>query len=238
MTNKVLAITSAFIFVAYSSLSFGEIENGKTPGSIVLRDSVRKVVYEGITGERHGFYRKLISINNSPALWVANRYKYYYTLLVNQGGIKIDCAYVNARNTYNGARVSAGKCGLNIPLREDYDEIAQKYSDEWEDSIFSFDTQAVLGSDAGKDYLLGRIGEVEIFDRYPTAISLENSSPQKIVKGPFGCFNFAEAVGFLVYLDKDKPTLQYLDVLRSEEPMRFQRMQQKDLTEIAVEKCK
>lgn len=61
--------------------------------------------------------------------------------------------------------------------------------------------------------------------------------PQKYIKSSSGCFNFGDAVGFLVFLDKDKPRLQYLDVLQSEDPMRLQRMNEQDLKRLAVGKC-
>ncbi|MNL18886.1 hypothetical protein D3C87_1400550 [compost metagenome] len=203
----------------------------------MLRDSNSEAIYKNIIGDKDGFNRKLVSVNDSPALRVSARYKFYYTLTPRENEILIDCAYFDARNIYNGARASAAICGLNTQLTENYDEIAQDYSNTWRESIFSFDTKEVFESGIGKDFFLGKIGEIEVFDRYPSANSLENSAPQKIIKSRAGCFNFADAVGFLVFINKDNPILHYLDVLRSEDPMRLQRMQEQDLKKIAVEKC-
>ena len=238
MTKQLLLLASILLFLVCSKAVSREIVSGQIPGSIMLRNSSSEVTYNNIIGDKEGFDRQLISINDSPALRVSARYKFYYTLAPRENEILIDCAYFDVRNIYNGARASAGICGLNIQLTENYDEIAQDYSNTWRESIFSFDTKEVFESGkTRKDFFLGKIGEIEVFDRYPSASSLENSAPQKIIKSRFGCFNFAEAVGFLVFVNKDNPTLHYLDMLRSEDPMRLQRMQEQDLKKIAVEKC-
>lgn len=235
--TKYPLLVSLLLFLTYSKAASREIVSGQIPGSIMLRDSNNEVIYKNITGDKEGFDRKLISINDSPALRASARYKFYYTLTPMENEILIDCAYFDTRNIYNGARASAGICGLNIQLTENYDEIAQDHSNTWRASIFSFDTSEVFESGIGKDFFLGKIGEIEVFDRYPSANSLENSAPQKIIKSRSGCFNFADAVGFLVFINKDKPILHYLDVLRSEDPLRLQRMQEQDLKKIAVKKC-
>ena len=224
-------------FGSCSVAAAGEIKSGKKPGSIVLYDNSHQTVYEGIVGSKYGLDRSLVSINGSPGLAAISRYRYYYTLLVGRGEALIDCAYFDVRNVYNGARASAGMCGLNVQLSESYDEIAQDYSNEWRSLFFSFDTSPVFEKGLATNFLLGRIGSVEIYDRYPSVEALENASPQKYIKSDTGCFNFEDAVGFLVFLNKEKPHLQYLDVLRSVEPMRFQRMRERDLKDLAVNTC-
>lgn len=194
-------------------------------------------IYEGIIGEKEGFQRSLIDINGMPALQVNSRFDFYYTLNVVDGEITIDCAYFDGRNIYNGARASAAMCGLNARLERDYDEIAQLYSNVWRESIFSFDTRPLIEKDEATNFLIGRVGSVEVYDRYSSLISLENSSPRKIIKANEGCFDFEDAVVFLVFINKDAPRLEYLDVIRSEEPKIFQRLQEKDLKKMAVEKC-
>lgn len=224
-------------FYAWCDVVLGVVLPGSSPGSIVLHNNGREKIYENVIGNKDGFGRSLISVNGASALHVSSRYDYYYTLVVEEGGVLVDCAYFDGRNSYNGARATGGVCGLSKPLNSDYDEIAQVYSNEWRSSIFSFDTREVIESGEGRDFLLGRIGEVEIFDRYVSADALENALPQKIIRSRSGCFNFREAVGFPVLLDKNESGFLYLDVLRSEEPMLLQRMGEQDLKDIAVEKC-
>ncbi|VVO40432.1 S41 family peptidase [Pseudomonas fluorescens] len=237
MAKQASILTLLFLFLVCSKASAGEIVSGKTPGSIMLRDNGREVVYENITGGKEGFDRRLMDINGSPGLQVIARYNFYYTLVIVEDGLLIDCAYFDVRNIYNGARASAGMCGLNMQLSEVYDEVAQDYSNKWRASIFSFDTSPVFEKGLATNFLLGKIGDIEVYDRYPLAEALENAAPQKYIKSSFGCFNFGDAVGFLVFLDKDKPRLQYLDVLQSEDPMKLQRMNEQDLKKLAVGKC-
>jgi hypothetical protein len=237
MVKKIYTPVFLFLFLACSKVNAGEIVGENKTGSLILHSNGRQVVYENIIGGKEGFERRLIEINGFPALQVMARYNFYYTLVIREGGVLIDCAYFDARNTYNGARASAGMCGLNVQLSEVYDEIAQEYSNEWRASIFSFDTSPVFEKGRATNFLLGKIGGVEIYDRYLSAEALENASPQKYIKSASGCFNFGDAVGFLVFLNDDKRQLKYLDVLQSVEPMKLQRMQERDLKNLAVDKC-
>ncbi|WP_339436421.1 hypothetical protein [Pseudomonas sp. EL_65y_Pfl1_R32] len=237
MIKKRHSLKVGLLFLVCFNAVAAEIEAGDKPGSVVLHVGADEVLYENITGNQYGIDRSLVDINDSPALLVLSRGSLYFTLAVKGREVLVDCAYYDKRNNYNGARMTAGICGLNVPLSETYDDLAQNYSAAWRGSIFSFDTRGVFESKAGGDFLLGRIGEVEVFDRYSSASSLKNALPQKVIKSRSGCFNFGESVGFLVFINKDKPSLQYLDILRSEEPMRLQRMQGEDLKKIAVEKC-
>ncbi|ANF85957.1 hypothetical protein A7J50_2558 [Pseudomonas antarctica] len=232
-----LVLGSFLLLLACSNATAEEIAVGRSSGSIVLLDNGGEKIYQNIIGSKDGFSRRLISVDGRPALQVSGRFDFYYTLLANRGEMLIDCAYSDVRNNYNGARATAGMCGLNMELKEDYDEIAQGYSNEWNSSVFSFDTRSVLEGGVGNDFLLGKIGEIEVFDRYSSIRSVENSSPQKLIKSRVGCYNFGEGVGFLVFMHGDKLVPRYVDILRSESPMVFQRLQEQDLKRIAVEKC-
>lgn len=238
-----IRVVLSCLLICFSLAVFGahgaEITEGKSVGSIMLHsngDDGEKI-YEEIIGEKDGFQRNLITINGVPALQVNSRFEFYYTLIVVGGEVTIDCAYFDGRNIYNGARASAAMCGLNARLERNYDEIAQIYSNDWRKSIFSFDTSSIVEKAEAEDFLLGRIGSVEIYDRYSSLDSLEGASPRKFIKTSEGCFDFGSAVGFLVFLNKDTPHLRYLDVLRSEDPKVFQRLQEADLKTLAVDKC-
>lgn len=195
------------------------------------------MVYENITGVQYGVDRSFVDINGNPALLVLSKDSLYFTLAVKGREVLIDCVYFDKRNSLNGARMTAGMCEVDVTLVDTYDDIARRYSNIWSESIYSFDTKALLDGGVDETFLLGRIGEVEVFDRYPSTGSLESSSPQKLIRSRAGCFNLGNAVGFLIFVNKDKPSLKYLDVLRSEEPIEFQRMQEQDLKRIAIEKC-
>ena len=213
-----------------------EIVAGKKEGSLALHVGDDEVLYEDITGDRYGVDRSFTYINGSPGLLVLSRDSFYFTLMIEGREIVVDCAYSDKRNSYNGARMTAGVCGLNIPLRKNYEEIAQDYSSQWRASIFSFDTSDIFKRAVDKDFLLGHIGEIEVFDRYSSA-SLTNSSPQKIIKSHNGCFDFGESVVFLVSSNINSSELKYLDVLRSEEPIKIQRLKKEDLIKLAIGQC-
>lgn len=228
---------SLFLCLACFEATAAEIVVGKTPGSIMLRDKGSEISYGGVVGEKDGFYRRLITINGGAALHVSSRFEFYYTLIVDGGNLLIDCAYFDVRNNYNGARAAAGMCGLNKGLEETYDEIAQDYSNELRESIFSFDTSPVVEKAQATNFFLGKIGEVEIYDRYPSLDSLIGASPHKYIKASSGCFDFGNVNGFLVFYNSKQPNLKYLDLLRFKDPMKFQRLQEDDLKKLAVNKC-
>jgi hypothetical protein len=237
MSKKTFFIMVLFLISPFSKSAAVEIVNGTKAGSVMLRDGSGEVVYENITGNEYNVARSLVDINGIPALLVLSRDSFYFTLLSRGKEILIDCAYADSRNNYNGARMSAGTCGLNIPLSEDYVEVAQNNSNRWSSSIFSFDTSPVFKQKLATNFLLGTIGDVEIYDRYASEEALENALPQKYIKGPSGCFGFKEADVFLVFLNGGSPQLKYLDILRSEEPIGFARKTEDDLKKLATDKC-
>lgn len=178
------------LFFTCFNVITAEIVSRDKPGSIVLRAEGEEVVYDNITGTQHGVDRSLVDINGKPALLVLSRDSLYFTLAVKGREVLVDCAYFDKRNSLNGARMTAGMCGGDVPLVDTYDDIAQRYSNIWSESIYSFDTRTLLNSGASEKFLLGRIGNIEIFDMYPSASSVENSSPQKFIRSRSGCFNF------------------------------------------------
>lgn len=236
MTKIISGLKFVALLMVYSSLVLGEVTEGKA-GSIVLRDKGREIVYENVVGMREGFYQILTSVNGSPALWASLRDNYFITLIVGPKGLLIDCAYADVRNIYNGAKVYAGMCGLHTGLNEKYVEIAQGFSNKWTETIFSFDTRSVIDNGVAENFFLGKIGSVEVYDRYPSWPALERLAPQKYIRSDAGCFNFGGAVGYLVFINPEKPQLKYLDILRSEDPMRLERMGEQSLKKLAVEEC-
>jgi hypothetical protein len=223
--------------LSWSKAAAWNLEGEKDSGGVILRGEEYSENYFDIIGDKEGFDRRLIKLNGFPALQISGRDEFYYTLAVRARELLIDCAYANARNIYNGARVSAGVCGLNTLLTNTYEEIGLVYSNQWQQSIFSFDTRHMFETGRGEDFLIGKIGGVEVFDRYFSISSLENSYPQKVIQSASGCFDFGSAVVFLVFERSDVNTPKYLDVFQSVEPMQFQRMQEADLVELAVDEC-
>ena len=234
--NKTILILLCLI-LTWSKAAAWNLEGEKDSGDIILRGEGYSEKYIDVIGEKEGFDRRLIKLNGSPALQVSGRDEFYYTLAVRGKEVLIDCAYANARNIYNGARGYAGVCGLNTLLKMNYDEIGSSYSNQWQQSIFSFDTRPVFETGRAESFLIGKIGGIEVFDRYFSISSLENSSPQKVIKSASGCFDFKSAVVFLVFERSTVNTLKYLDVFQSVEPMQFKRMQEADLINLAVDEC-
>lgn len=225
------------MFACVAGLSASEIVIGSEEGSIILRDGGRKFEYVNIVGSQSGADRSLTKLNGLPALKVISRGNYYFTLLVKGGGVVIDCAYSDVRSIYNGARVGLGICGIDSPLSESFDESAHIYSSGLLDSIYSFSTESIYKTGKGGDFLLGEIGGVEVYDRYSSVESLEGASPQKVIKSSLGCFNFGNSLVFLVFLKGDLKNIKYLDVLRTEEPLRLERLYGEDLRRKAINKC-
>jgi hypothetical protein len=223
--------------MACSAANALDVFAGDKNGSIVLDKAGRQKVYENIIGDDYDVRRSLSTINGSPAIVVLDRDFQYLTLAVEHDQIVIDCTYSDTRNNYNGARVTAGVCGLHWPLDETYRDVARQYSNHIQESIFSFDTQALVYGSMPSSFLLGNIDDIEVYDRYLSVMALANASPKKYIKGPYGCFDFDTAVGFLVFLDKDSPELKFLDVLESQEPMILKRMSYRDLIKLAVDEC-
>jgi hypothetical protein len=159
-------------------------------------------VYENIVGNDFDVLRSLSTINGSPALIVLSRDVQHLTLAEERDQIVIDCAYSDTRNNNNGAKVTAGICGLHWPLDETYGDVARQYSNHIQQSIFSFDTQPLGDGLIPDSFLLGNIDDIEIYDRYSSETTLANASPKKYIKGPDGCFGFDAEVGFLVFLTR------------------------------------
>ncbi|MEQ7921638.1 hypothetical protein ABQX22_20765 [Xanthomonas sp. WHRI 1810A] len=224
-------------FVASAATDANEIVDGSKEGSIVLRAAGHERVYENITTTEQYVNRSLSIINGSPAVLVLGRDTQYFTLAVERDQIVIDCAYSETRNNYNGARVTIATCGLNLQLDETYSDAARKKTENIQQMIYSFDTQLIANNSGPASFLLGKINDIEIYDRYPSVSALENAMPEKYIKGPFGCFNLGNTSGFLVFSSRGSPEIDYLDILQSEEPLRFQRMHFRDLKKLAVKPC-
>ncbi|QXN52586.1 MULTISPECIES: hypothetical protein [Pseudomonas] len=214
-----------------------ELNEDKVSGDITVVSGEHKKTYHGLTGSKEGVYRTLITINDLPALQVSGRDDFYYTLTVDGARLYIDCAYADARNSSNGARVSAGVCGLRIEPGAEYEDVAQDFSNKWQETIFSFDTQDISSDGYSRDYLLGEIGGVKIYDRYSSLSDLENAMPKKIIRGPSGCYDFQNKVGFMVFLNGPGKKPMYLDLIDFKGPIQVQRMQGEDLRRLAAEDC-
>lgn len=231
------------IFLSFCSPFFGsgpmavELNEDKASGDITVISNGHKRTYHNLTGSKDGSYRSLIKIDDSPALQVSSRDDFYYTLSVDNTELYIDCVYADARNASNGARVSAGVCGLNIEPDTEYEYIAQDLSNKWQETVFSFDTKNLSSDGYSRDYLLGEIGNIKIYDRYTSFSALENAIPRKIIKGPSGCFDFQNKVGFVIFLKGATGQPKYLDLFDFKTPMNTQRMQEDELGRLAVESC-
>ncbi|MHC5352536.1 hypothetical protein [Metapseudomonas furukawaii] len=226
-------ICFAFFYSPWVFVFSDEIKPGGESGSIVFLGKT----YRDITGSKDGFYRELMSINGEPALFSGNRDSLYFPLKLSNGMLLIDCVYVDSRNMHNGARVFIGVCGLGRPLNSEYSSIAYEYSDRWIERVFSFDTSTVFREGKPTSFLLGKIGDIGIYNRYSSVEALEGATPEIYIKSDRGCYSFGEIKAFLVFNKGDEKQPSYLDVLRSHDPMVLQRLQAEDLRNIAIDKC-
>lgn len=232
-----------FLVVICCSVSTGLsaaffLSSNTDDGSLTAHVDDREFTYPEIIGDRYGLWTTDGMINNAPALYVLSRDSYYYTLKADAHGAYIDCAYVDGRNPMNGAGVLAGMCDLDEKIVEDFQSIAQDYSNKWKDSVFGFNTRPMLDHNAGAEFLLGRIGKIEVYDQYPSVDALFGAKPEKYIKTGSGCYYFKQKLAFLVYnkAQPDKPV--YLDVIRSHDPFLLDRLTEAKLTKMAVNRCR
>ncbi|MEX6667016.1 hypothetical protein [Pseudomonas sp. W2-17] len=198
----------------------------------------REFRYPNIIGDRYGLSTGVTLINNAPALFAFGRDSYYYTLKADTLGAFIDCAYADGRNSRNGAGVLAGMCGLNAKIVEDSQSIAQGFANTWMYSVYGFDTWPMISNKTSGDFLLGKIGEVEVYDRYASMDDLLNAKPEKYVKTSLGCYYFKQKLAFLVFNKPRPDTPVYLDVIRSHDPFLLDRLTEVKLKKMAVRKCR
>jgi hypothetical protein len=204
--------------------------------ALLFENKDHKTRYENITGDRHGLSRGITEINGAPGLFSLGRGDYYFTLTQNNADLLINCAYSDDRNTQNGARVRAGICNLDAPLNEAFGEIGQQYANQWESSVYSFDTSKLIEDNQSTDFLLSHVGTVAVYDRYPSTQALENSNPVTYVKSTQGCFYFNDDSVYLMFSQHNHGA-ESLDIMTSADPLTFERLNEKALTQLARERC-
>lgn len=226
-------MVAVFMAVLGGRVAAEEVRRGSEPGSIVYSGKA----YLDVVGSKDGFYRRLTSINGTPALFSGGRDLLYFSLKLSGGMLLVDCAYIESRNEYNGVRVSAGVCGLERPLDSEYNDIIYEYSDRWMGGVFSFGTDRVIKDKKPTSFLLGEIGGVSVYNRYSTVGDLESATPETYVKSDGGCYSFGKAEVFLIFMKGDELSPHYLDVRLSADPIELKRLKENDLMKLAVGKC-
>ncbi|MGA9660051.1 MAG: hypothetical protein WBQ92_00025 [Pseudomonas alloputida] len=199
---------------------------------LYVRSAVKERMIEDVFGNKDGVDRVLVSINGQPAIFVLGRDSYYYTLVFDGTHVAVDCVYVDGRNKYNGARVSVGNCGLGTLLEPNFYEIGMELLAEQNRDIYSFDTKAV--AHGGGRYLIGEMNGMEFLDEYLSEETLEDSRPNKLVRWRGRCYKFDAD---LVFLTKVGGAIRYVDVVRSLDPMRVQRLDGDDVRRLVVDRC-
>jgi len=199
---------------------------------LYVRSSAEEHLFKDIFGDKDGVDRVLVFINARPAIIVLGRDSYYYTLGFDGARVTVDCAYVDGRNRYNGARISVGDCGLDAMIDSNFYEIGMELLAEQSRDVYSFDTKNV--AQGGGRYLIGEINGVEFIDEYLSEESLINSRPVRMARWKGRCYKFDAD---LVFLTKVGEGIRYVDVVRSLDPMRVQRLNENDVRRLMVDRC-
>lgn len=219
------------IFVS-SGLRASDVVIEERGRDLYVRDSTIERSVKDIFGEKDGVDRVLVTINGQSAIFVLGRDSYYYTLRLDGVRVMVDCVYVDGRNIYNGARISVGGCGLGTLLESNFYEIGMELLAEQSRDVYSFDTKAV--AHGGGRYLIGELNGVEFLDEYLSKESLMNSRPNKLVRWRGRCYKFDTD---LVFLIKVGGAIRYVDVVRSLDPMKLQRLDGDDVRRLVVDRC-
>ncbi len=215
-----------------SGLQAGGVVVEERGRDLYVRSSLREHLFKDIFGEKDGVDRVLISINGQPAIFVLGRDSYYYTLGFEGVRVTVDCVYVDGRNKYNGARISVGECGLNTLLESTFYEVGMELLAEQSRDVYSFDTKAV--AHGGRRYLIGEMNGIEFSDEYLSEESLVDSRPNKIARWKGRCYKFDAD---LVFLTEVGGAIRYLDVVKSLDPMRIQRLDGDHVRRLVVDRC-
>lgn len=86
----------------------------------------------------------------------------------------------------------------------------------------------------GGRYLIGEMNGMEFLDEYLSEEALEDSRPNKLVRWKGRCYKFDAD---LVFLTKVEGAVRYVDVVRSLDPMRVQRLDGDDVRRLVVDRC-
>ena len=199
---------------------------------LYVRNSSMEHSFKDIFGDKDGVDRALVAINGQSAIFVLGRDSYYYTLRLDGVRVMVDCVYVDGRNIYNGARILVGECGLGTLLESNFYELGMELLAEQSRDVYSFDTKTV--AHGGGRYLIGEINGVEFFDEYLSVESLMDSRPNKLVQWRGRCYKFDTD---LVFLTKVGGGIRYVDVVRSLDPMKLQRLDGDEVRRLVVDRC-
>lgn len=229
-------VLSLLLMLSTTSLS---AEVSKTPlsDSIYLKTNSNIIEYKNIINERDGIYRDLVTINGNPALYAGGDFDLYYTLKIENNSLFLDCLYADLRNHKNGIRISNAVCNINTPLKPNYSDVGFAYTDQWQEAADKVDISPLATYGKAIDVIVSNIGEVEVHEKYQSIDDLEGSNPEIYMKYDEGCHSFKHSKVFLVYQSKEALEPQYIEVLRSSDPMSLERFDESSLKDLASEDC-
>ncbi|MBI6927224.1 MULTISPECIES: hypothetical protein [Pseudomonas] len=199
---------------------------------LYVRSSSEDRLFKNIFGDKDGVARVLVSVNGRPAIFVLGRASYYYTLGFDGSRVTVDCVYVDGRNKYNGARILVGECGLDTLIDSSFYEVGMELLAEQSRDVYSFSTNTV--ANGGGRYVIGEMSGIEFIDEYLSEESLIGSRPVRMARWKGRCYKFDAD---LVFLTKVEGKISYVDVVRSVDPIRIQRLDESDVRRLMVDGC-
>lgn len=141
----------------------------KSESTLTIGFNGKTYQYKDVIGIEGQVYKNFVIFNNQPALWYSsitskNNYDIYYTLILKNNGVFIDCAYANISFSDYNMVINRAVCGLNTELNADYSDLIYSFANKWEDDISSQIRSLKVSS--GDSLLLGKIDDISILINY------------------------------------------------------------------------
>jgi len=232
---KVVLIAASFTLSL--SANAAEIIKGES-GELILDKKPNPTIYKDITQSKDGIYRDLIQTNNTPALFTSGEADIIYTLKEKNGKILVDCAIAETRSNQTGISIRKSMCNINKELDADYAELGYTYTDQWKDEVSGIDITQLTQQMKALDIIKGKLGGIEIHERYNTLSQLENTTPETYLKKGKNCYSISDNKSFINYSTANPSQPINISILTDAENYEFKVYELKDLNSLNYTPCR